>query len=178
MSDAAIVELAPMVGIAAACRALGQARATLYRRRRPPGLRLVPAPRPRPARSLNDEERAGVLDLLRSPRFVDLAPAQVYATLLDEGTYLASERTMYRILAANGEVRERRDQLRHPSYTRYLLTTLGRQLVLFCTRLYSRALCPGLGQLQSSRSTSPLAIAWRRFDREAATLVENLSLTA
>jgi putative transposase len=116
MTDAAIVELAPMVGIAAACRALGHVRATLYRRRRPPCLRLVPVPRPRPARSLSDGERAGVLDLLRSPRFVDLAPAQVYATLLDEGTYLASERTMYRILAENGEVRERRDQLRHPSY--------------------------------------------------------------
>jgi putative transposase len=105
-----------MVGVAAACRALGQARATLYRRRRPACLRLVPVPRRRPPRSLGEAERAGVLDLLRSPRFVDLAPAQVYATLLDEGTYLASERTMYRILAENGEVRERRDQLRHPSY--------------------------------------------------------------
>jgi hypothetical protein len=67
---------------------------------------------------------------------------------------------------------------RIPKSHRYLLTTLGRQLVLFCTRLYSRALCPGLGQLHSSRSTSPLAVAWRRFDREAATLVENLRLAA
>ncbi len=67
---------------------------------------------------------------------------------------------------------------RIPKSHRYLLTTRGRQLVLFCTRLYSRALCPGLGQLHSSRSTSPLAVAWRRFDREAATLVENLKLAA
>jgi len=57
-----------------------------------------------------------VLDVLHEPRFVDLAPAEVFATLLDEGCYLCSERTMYRILAANQEARERRDLLRHPSY--------------------------------------------------------------
>jgi putative transposase len=57
-----------------------------------------------------------MLDLLRTPRFVDLAPAEIYATLLDEGVYLCSIRTMYRILAENGEIRERRDQLRHPVY--------------------------------------------------------------
>jgi hypothetical protein len=57
-----------------------------------------------------------VLDVLRTPRFVDLAPAEIYATLLDEGVYLCSIRTMYRILAENGEIRERRDQLRHPVY--------------------------------------------------------------
>jgi putative transposase len=55
-----------------------------------------------------------VLDLLRTPRFVDLAPAEIYATLLDEGVYVCSIRTLYRILAENGEVRERRDQRRHP----------------------------------------------------------------
>jgi len=59
-----------------------------------------------------------VLDLLRSPRFADLAPAEIYATLLDEGTYLCSISTMYRILAENREVRERRRQLRHPVYTK------------------------------------------------------------
>jgi putative transposase len=57
-----------------------------------------------------------VLDVLHEPRFVDLAPAEVYATLLDEGAYLCSERTMYRLLAEHTEVRERRDQLRHPTY--------------------------------------------------------------
>ena len=55
---------------------------------------------------------------LHSPRFVDCSPAQVWATLLDEGRYLASERTMYRLLAANGELRERRDQLSHPPYAK------------------------------------------------------------
>ena len=54
--------------------------------------------------------------MLRGPRFVDLAPAEIYACLLDEGVYLCSIRTMYRILAEHGEVRERRRQLRHPAY--------------------------------------------------------------
>jgi putative transposase len=62
-------------------------------------------------------EKAAVLDVLHEPRFVDLAPAEVYAGLLDEGRYLCSERTMYRVLAENREVRERRNQLRHPHYT-------------------------------------------------------------
>jgi len=118
----AALEAGPLVGLAAACRALGVSRATLYRHHRPP-VRPGPtvpverAPRPRPVLALSDEERATVLEVLRSERFVDEAPAQVYASLLDEGTYLASERTMYRILAANDEVRERRAQARHPAYT-------------------------------------------------------------
>ena len=65
---------------------------------------------------LAGEEREAVLAILREPRFADLAPAEVYATLLDEGRYLCSERTMYRVLAENSEARERRNQLRHPSY--------------------------------------------------------------
>jgi putative transposase len=67
-------------------------------------------------RALSDTEGATVLALLHESRFVDLPPAEVYATLLDEGRYLCSERTMYRILAAHREVRERRNQLRHPTY--------------------------------------------------------------
>lgn len=69
-------------------------------------------------RALSGAEQQAVLDLLHSPRFRDTAPAAVYATLLDEGTYLASERTMYRLLAAAGESRERRDQLVHPTYSK------------------------------------------------------------
>ena len=97
------------------CRALGTSRAGVYRRRRPPRAR-EPCRRPSPARALSEPERAGVLEQLHSERFVDASPAQVWATLLDEGTYLASERTMYRLLAADGEVRERRAQLTHPAY--------------------------------------------------------------
>jgi putative transposase len=109
-------ELTPVIGTRPACRALGAAPATIYRRRKAPALR-PPQPRPRPARALSDAERATVLAELCSQRFADSAPAQVYATLLDEGRYLASERTMYRILAAeHGHVRERRAQLSHPPY--------------------------------------------------------------
>jgi putative transposase len=91
--------------------------ATIYRRRKPPPPKPR-KPRPRPARSLAPAERDQVLDELRSERFVDRSPAQVWATLLDEGRYLASERTMYRLLAEHGEVRERRDQRSHPAYTK------------------------------------------------------------
>ena len=72
-----------------------------------------------PARALSEPEREAVLGELHSERFVDCSPAQVWATLLDEGRYLASERTMYRLLAArHGGVRERRDQLTHPAYAK------------------------------------------------------------
>jgi putative transposase len=109
--------LTPIVGTRPACRALGAAPATIYRRRRPA------APRPRrpraiPARALSQAEREAVLSELHSERFVDSSPAEVWATLLDEGRYLASERTMYRLLAERGEVRERRNQLTHPAYAR------------------------------------------------------------
>jgi putative transposase len=113
-----VEELAPVVGTRPACRALGAAPATIYRRRRPLAPRRA-KPRPAPARALSEHERREVLDVLHSERFVDCSPAQVYATLLDEGRYLASERTMYRLLEArHGGVRERRDQLTHPAYVR------------------------------------------------------------
>ncbi len=120
----AVEEVAPSVGLAAACRALGVCRVALYRRRRP---RPAPSPRlrPIPARALTPPERQAVLDTLHAERFVDLAPAEVYATLLDEGRYLCSIRTMYRLLAAAGEVRERRNQLRHPRYEKPQLQATG-----------------------------------------------------
>ncbi len=117
MIEQTVEALTPVVGTRPACRALGAAVATVYRRRRPPAPR-PPRPRPAPSRALSEQERRAVLELLHSERFVDCSPAQTYATLLDEGRYLASERTMYRLLAANGEVRERRDQLSHPAYAK------------------------------------------------------------
>ncbi len=117
MIDAAIQEIEPMVGTLPACRALGASRAGLYRRRSPPTPRILRPRRP-PDRALSDHERAAVLEQLNSARFMDASPAEVYATLLDEGRYLASERTMYRLLAADAPVRERRDQLTHPPYAR------------------------------------------------------------
>lgn len=117
MIEHAVGEIEQLVGILPACRALGTSRASVYRWRTPPALR-PPRPRPRSPRALSERERDAVLERLHEERFVDCSPAHVYAVLLDEGTYLASERTMYRLLAARGELRERRDQLTHPAYQR------------------------------------------------------------
>ena len=97
-----------------ACMALGVSRATFYRRRRPPSGQQQP--RPTPARALSEAERAAVFETLCSDRFADASPEEVYATLLDEGTYLCSPRTMYRILASKTKVRDRRRQRRHPKH--------------------------------------------------------------
>jgi len=102
----------PRLSILAVCLALGLARATFYRHSRP---RLV-GPRTRSWRALHASERDAVLAELNSERFCDLAPAQVYATLLDEERYLCSERTMYRVLSENAQVKERRDHARRPNY--------------------------------------------------------------
>ena len=113
---AALAALAPARLITkAACAALGLSRASVQRRRaqqlRPPVPRR---PRPPPQRALTIPQQQTVLGVLHESRFADQAPAEIYATLLDEGTYHCSIRTMYRILAENAEVRERRAQLRHP----------------------------------------------------------------
>ena len=94
----------------------------MYRARKPVG---AARKRVKSDRALTESEREGVLDRLRSNRFVDHAPAQVYATLLDEDTYLCSIRTMYRILDAHGEVKERRDQASHPQYAKPQLLATG-----------------------------------------------------
>jgi putative transposase len=121
----AITESGMVLGVAVVCAALGIARASYYRHLKP----KRPAARKTSPRRLADEERAAVLAVLHEPRFADLAPAEVYATLLDEGGYLCSERTMYRVLAENSEVRERRNQLRHPRYAPpELLATCPNQL--------------------------------------------------
>ena len=104
-----------MVGTAAACRALDIARPTFYRLLADKADK-EPAARCKPPRALSKPERQKVLDILHTERFIDKAPTEVYATLLDEGTYYCSVRTMYRILSEAGEVRERRNQARHPQY--------------------------------------------------------------
>ncbi len=113
MTIETVREVGPRLGIAPTCMALGLPTSTYYRRSRP---QPPPERRPSPPRTLAVEERTAVLEVLHEPQFVDLAPAQVYAQLLDEARYLCSERTMYRILEEHHEVRERRDQLRHPPY--------------------------------------------------------------
>ena len=117
MIEACFAELEPLIGTAAACRGSGKSRATHYRRLAPPTLG-PPLPRSMPANALSAEETAELLAVLRSPRFCDLAPAQVWAMLLDEGKYLASISTMYRVLRSCHEVRERRAQAKHPSRAR------------------------------------------------------------
>jgi putative transposase len=97
-----------------ACRLLGASRATHYRRRHP-ALLCPPAPRPSPQNALCEVERQHILSVLRSPEHCDLAPAQIWARLLDDGTYLCSISTMYRLLASVGETRERRRQRTHPA---------------------------------------------------------------
>ena len=99
-------ELGRTIGVAPACDALTVSRASLYRERRP-RLEAVRS-RPSPQRALSVPERQVVLDVLHSDRFVDRAPAQVWAELIDDGTYYCSVRTMYRLLAEHGEIRERR----------------------------------------------------------------------
>lgn len=124
----AVEALTAVVSTTQACAALGVARSTLYRSRQP--LRVSPpAPRGVPGSALSDKERAAVRALLNSERFVDCSPRQVYGTLLDEGQYVCHWRTMYRILAEHEEVRERRRQRQHPSYTKpELLATAPNQL--------------------------------------------------
>ena len=126
----AVMETGSKIGVAPACLALGLPRATYYRRLRP---KPVDADGDRPSRpqprALPPEERQQVLAVLNEPRFMDLAPPQVHATLLDESRWLCSLRTMYRILDENGQVRERRDQLRHPEYKKpELLATRPNQV--------------------------------------------------
>jgi putative transposase len=108
----AVDEVTPTLGASPACRVLGLSRASLYRGRRPAA---VARPRPMPPRALTGVERHTVLDLLHT-RFIDHAPAQVHAILLDEGTYLCAPRTMYRLLDEAHEIKERRDQVRRPRY--------------------------------------------------------------
>jgi putative transposase len=114
MIEAAFGQLQPLLDTKTACELLGKSRATHYRRCRPTPSRPRRPRRP-PANALSGAEREQVLAVLRHDDFVDKAPAQVWATLLDEGQYLCSESTMYRILRAHGEVRERRAQATHPA---------------------------------------------------------------
>jgi len=137
----AATTLATVVGVQPACAALGVSRARFYRQLRPqrsvvtePGGStesgdLGPAQSRAHPRALDATERQTVLDTLHAPRFCDVSPAEAYATLLDEGTYLASERTMYRLLAAAGETQERRNQRVHAVYAKpELLATAPNQV--------------------------------------------------
>ena len=115
-------QLSERTSISAACESLGVPRSSFYRARQP---KSEPKPRPAPERALSQEEREQVRQTLNSERFQDSAPRQVYAALLDEGMYLCSWRTMYRVLDDHKEVKERRNQLCHPTYTKPELLATG-----------------------------------------------------
>jgi putative transposase len=126
MIDEAITELAPLVGVRQACTAAGRPQANHYRRHR-----VSPAPQrpkrertPQP-RALAPAERAQLRAVLNDPEHVDKAPATVYHELLDQGVYLASVSTMYRVLREHGEVRERRRQAVHPARVKPELVATG-----------------------------------------------------
>jgi putative transposase len=117
----AIRALAQKVKVRSACQAFDFPRSSYYWQLAP----KAPKDRPAPPLALSAEERQGVLAVLHSNRFMDQAPREIYATLLDEAVYLCSARTMYRILKSQNEVRERRDQLRHPTYRKPELLATG-----------------------------------------------------
>ena len=126
MIDQAVAELQPLVGTRAACTAVGEARARWYRRHRqsppPPTPERAPAAQPR---ALSEAERKELRRVLNSPEHVDEAPATVYAKLLDQGIYLASVPTMYRVLRDHDEVHERRRQASHPAAKKPELLATG-----------------------------------------------------
>jgi len=171
---AAAEEIARTIGVAAACDALTVSRASLYRSRRPQP--EVARSRPSPQRALSIPERQVVLDALHSDRFVDRAPAQVWAELIDDRTYYCSIRTMYRLLAKHGEVRERRDQLRHPSYQKpELLATAPNQVWSWdITKLLGPAKWTYYYLYVLLDIFSRYVVGWMVAFKEAATLAKRL----
>jgi putative transposase len=176
--ELAIQELVPVVGTKAACAAVGRARATHYRRHR-----TTPRPPPRPhqpmrpqPRALGPAEQAAVLAELHSERFVDQAPATVYATLLDEGRYLCSVATMYRLLRANGEVHERRRQATHPAAIKpELRATAPNQVWSWdITKLLGPSKWTYYYLYVVLDIYSRYVVGWLLADRELATLAEQL----
>lgn len=170
---ATVTELRPQLGVAPTCAALGVARASWYRAQQP---RRPAAPKPVPRRALVSGERARVLGVLHEPRFADLAPAEIYATLLDEGCYLCSERTLYRVLAASQQVRERRRQLRHPHYAApELLATGPNQLWSWdITRLLGPSKWTYFYLYVLLDVFSRYVVGWMLAHRESAQLAERL----
>jgi putative transposase len=164
----------PLLGVLATCAAFGVSLATYYRHRAP-----LHGPRPRrpsPPRRIGDAERQVVLDVLHEPRFVDLAPAEVFATLLEEARYLCSVRTMHRILAENAELRERRNQLRHPAYAKpELLATAPNQLWSWdITKLHGPAKWTYFYLYVILDVFSRYVVGWMVAHRESAALAEKL----
>jgi putative transposase len=173
--DAAVDELAPVVGRKRACEVLGRSRASHYRARDPRPRPLRP-PRISPA-ALSIAERAQVVATLNSERFCDLAPAQVWARLLDEdATYLCSISTMYRLLRQRHEVRERRRIARHPTHLKpELVATRPNQVWSWdITKLKGPYKWSWFHLYAILDVYSRYAIGWLVAPRESATLAQQL----
>ena len=170
-------QLAPRLGLTTACDVLSVPRSSIYRARRP---KATPAARPDPVRALSVAEREQVHQTLNSERFVDRAPREVYATLLDEGTYLCSPSTMYRVLAEHAEVRERRDQLRHPAYAKPELLATGPNQVWSwdITKLLGPAKWTYYYLYVMLDIFSRYVVGWLLAERESSALAELLTSEA
>lgn len=168
-----VKEVSPAVGIAAACDAMGLPRSSYYRALTPVHGPALP---PRTPRKLSADERAAVLALLHEDRFIDLAPVEIYATLLDENRYVCSIRTMHRILAAHHEARERRDQRRHGDYVRpELLATRPNELWSWdITKLMGPAKWTYFHLYVILDVFSRYVVGWMIAHRESARLAERL----
>ena len=162
------------LGVAPVCAALAVPRATYYRWQQPKA--IVPAPPRRVPRALPPEERRMVLALLKADRFADLPPAEVYATLLDEGTFVCSIRTMYRVLREHDQVKERRPQLRHPRYQApELLATRPNELWSWdITKLKGPATWTYFALYVILDVFSRYVVGWMVAYRESATLANRL----
>jgi putative transposase len=180
VTDEAIAAMAPRIGTRAACAAAGVAQATWYRRHRasPAAPRLAPVPhrdRVQP-RALAAAERQAILDMLHSARFADTAPAEVWAVLLDEGIYLGSVSTFYRVLREAGESRERRAQAAHPAAVKPELAATGPNQVYSwdITRLHGPVKWTYYHLYVILDIFSRYAVGWMVATRESAVLAEKL----
>jgi putative transposase len=186
MIEVAIIQLTPLVGVKGACEAVGRPRASHYRARPAnpatatagTGTGVQPSARQRQLqpRGLSDVERKSVLDVLHSERFVDMAPAEIYATLLDEGVYLCSESTMYRLLRERGETRERRRQATHPAAVKPELVAPAPNRVWSwdITKLHGPAKWTYYYLYVALDIFSRYAVAWMVASRESAILAERM----
>jgi len=180
VTDEAIAQLAPRIGTRAACAASGVPQATWYRRHRisplPPKAAPVPHARRVQPRALAPAEREAVLDTLHSERFADTAPAEVWAVLLDEGTYLGSVSTYYRLLREAGESRERRRQATHPAAVKPELIAAGPDQVYSwdITKLHGPAKWTYYHLYVILDIFSRYAVGWMVATCESAALAEKL----
>jgi putative transposase len=180
MTDQAITTLTARIGTRAACRAVGAAQASYYRRHRASSLPARPATVPHrdrhQPRALSTAERRAILDYLHSDRFADLAPAETWAILLDEGIYLGSQSTFYRLLRAAGETRERRRQATHPAAVKPELLATGPNQVWSwdITKLHGPAKWTYYYLYVVLDIYSRYVTGWMLATRESAALAEKL----